>query len=162
MISLGDNTEHDFTPKGCWTSCSESACHYWPLRFLPPERVRWRGGERLGEKWLSFFPSDDEVFWIPGVWQIWFSHEIISHLSFSITSPSVFINSISEKCMKCMALFPLSPSFSYSGFICSQRNAQMHRLSPSTNSECEHILLALVYSFPNALPLQTIPPAAIR
>ena len=63
MISLGDNIEPDFTPKGCWTSCSKRACHYWPLQFAAPpyQRVRWRGEERLGEKWLSFFPSADEV-----------------------------------------------------------------------------------------------------
>ena len=31
------------------------------IRRPPYQRVRWRGEERLGEKWLSFFPSADEV-----------------------------------------------------------------------------------------------------
>lgn len=113
IISLEDNTEHDFTPEGCWTNCSESACHYWPCDFFF-QRIWCSGGERQEEKWLSFFPVADEVFWIPMVWKVSFSHEIISHLSFSITSTSrqspVFINFISEKCT---ALSPLFPSFAY-------------------------------------------------
>lgn len=116
MISLGDNIEPDFTPKGCWTSCllrgfatTGPAIHRFPLAPSPPhQRVRWR--ERKAREKMAVFLSECwwSMFEFQGSERSHFPMKLF-HLSFAITcvpdSHQFLSSSISEKCMKCMALF---------------------------------------------------------